>query len=165
MHFQPAMRDLLIGAIVVVWGGVALLRGYLRLRSQARAELSAAIKKQYGEGAKVKIVSSRPRLLGLRLEVDNPLLGTFDVGSGEAQTAQRTLESLRGRIALVKFNPADPQSVQEAIRQYDREVDAKLGPYPQDGMIAETSKKLKRDFRQTVAQQVEKLRRSAAQQK
>jgi hypothetical protein len=165
MHFQPATRDLLIGAVMVLWGGAALLRSYLRLRNKARAEATAEIKKQYGEQATIKTLSTKSRLLGLRVGIDSPLFGTFRLGSSGAEEAQRTLESLHGRIALVKFDPADPQSVQEAIRQYDREVDAKLGQHPQNKIVAEASKKLKSNFRQTVAEQVQKFARSAAGQK
>jgi hypothetical protein len=165
VHFQPATRDLLIGAIVVLWVGAGLLRSYLQISNKARAAVTEQIRNQHGEPTTVKVSSGRPRLFGLRLRVDNPLLGTFDVGSGEAKQAQRKLQSIQGRIAPVKFNPADPQSVQEAIRQFDRDVDAKLGPYPEDKTIAETSKRLKRDFRQTVEEQVGKFARSAARQK
>jgi hypothetical protein len=157
VHFQPSVRTLLIGAIVILWAAVALLRSYLQLRNKARAEVTADLKKQYG--ARAKVFVSRPWLLGLRVRIKSPLFGTVGVGSSEE--TQRALEALRGRIA-VKFNPADPSSVQEAIRQYDREVDAKLGPYPQDTMAAETSERLKRHFRQTVDEQVEKFTRAAA---
>jgi hypothetical protein len=162
-HFQPPMRDLLIGTIVVLWGGATLLRSYLRARNRVKADITAELKKQYGEQATVKSFAFRPRLLGIRF--DSPLFGTFRVGSAEAEAAQHTLESARGTIALVKFNPADPRSVQEAIEQYDRDVDAKLGHYPQNKIVAETRKKLKRDFRHTVEEQVKKFAHSAAEHK
>jgi len=157
------LRDLLIGTIVVLWGGATLLRSYLRSRNRAKADITAEFKKQYGEQAKIKSSAFRPRLLGMRF--DSALLGSFRVGSSEAEVAQHTLESARGRISLVKFNPADPRSVQEAIEQYDRDVDAKLGHYQQNKMLAETCKKLKQDFRRTVEEQVKKFARSAAEHK
>jgi hypothetical protein len=158
------MRDYILGVIVVLWGGAMLLRAYLQTRKNARAKITAEIKRQFGEQPATKVVASKLRLSAPRLVIDSPLFGSFGVGQSGAEEAQRALQSLNG-VVVAKFDPADPHGVQEAIRQYDREIDARLVPYPQNKVVAETARKLKSDFRELVQKRVQRVAHSATERK
>lgn len=89
---------------------------------------------------------------------------TFGISDqGEAEEARRGLQALNGRIMLPKFNPADPQSVQAAIRQMELDIDAKIGPYSKNKIVSEAARKLKSDFREVILKQLKSAARSVPQ--
>ena len=64
--------------------------------------------------------------------------------------AQQALKSLDGPIAALKFNPNDPQSVQNAIRQMEAAVDSKVSLYRNNTMVSELVQELKNKYRQNI---------------
>ena len=54
--------------------------------------------------------------------------------------AQRALQPLNGTIATLKFNPSDPKSVEDAIRQMEAAVDSKTAPYRGNDLVTKVAK-------------------------
>jgi hypothetical protein len=65
----------------------------------------------------------------------------------ELEDAQRAFQSLDGTIATLRFNPDDPESVQEAIRQMEAAVDAKVAPYHGNALVSTVAQKSKAAYR------------------
>ena len=61
----------------------------------------------------------------------------------EAQTA---ISSLDGTIAELRFNPADPQSVEDAVAQMEAAVDEKVAPYQGNPMVMKLASATKETF-------------------
>jgi len=59
------------------------------------------------------------------------------------QDAQRWAASLNGMIGEFKFNPDDPESVQEAIRQMEAAVDSKSAAHRDNPIIVKTAQAFK----------------------
>ena len=64
--------------------------------------------------------------------------------------AQRALESLNGRITTLQFNPDDPESVRNAIRQMESAVDAKVRSYAHNPLVAKVVEATKKNLRQRI---------------
>jgi len=65
----------------------------------------------------------------------------------ELEEAQRGCQSLNGTIATIKFNPADPNSVKEAIRKMEAAVDSKIAPYRGNMLVSQMGKAMKEAYR------------------
>jgi hypothetical protein len=65
----------------------------------------------------------------------------------ELEEAQRALQALDGTIATLRFKPNDPESVQEAIRQMEASVDAKVAPYRGNALVETVTEKSKDAYR------------------
>lgn len=61
----------------------------------------------------------------------------------ELEDAQRAFESLDGTIATLRFNADDPESVEEAIRQMEAAVDARVAPYRGNALVSTVAQKLR----------------------
>jgi hypothetical protein len=59
------------------------------------------------------------------------------------EEAGRALAALNRTVATVKFNPADPQSVAEAICQMEAAVDERIAPYAGNSLVADVAAKFK----------------------
>jgi hypothetical protein len=68
----------------------------------------------------------------------------------ELGEAQRAFESLDGPIATLNFNPDDPDSVQEAIRQIEAAVDDKAAPYGSNALVSTVTGKMKEVYRNKI---------------
>lgn len=71
----------------------------------------------------------------------------------ELEDAQRAFQSLNGTIATLKWNPADPKSVREAIRHMEAAVDRKTAPYRGNDLVAKVAQGLKDTYRQRIIEQ------------
>jgi hypothetical protein len=71
----------------------------------------------------------------------------------ELKDAQRAFQSLDGTIATLKWNPADPKSVQEAIKHMEAAVDRKVAPYRGNDLVAKVAQGLKDTYRQRILEQ------------
>jgi hypothetical protein len=150
------MDERIAVGIAVVLGGT-MLQIYRQVRSGGDyTRITKLIEKRGGANA----VTSKRQFSLRRLGIRVPGFGTFGVDQGEVEEAQRVLQSLHEGIQL-KLDPRDPQSAQQAIRQLDLDVDAKIAPYRHNRMVVEIAKKLKIAYRQVVQQQMEKLVLSA----
>lgn len=68
----------------------------------------------------------------------------------DLEEAQRALQSLDGTITTLKFNPADPKSVEEAIRQMEAAVDNKTAPYRGNELVSKLAQGLKDRYRKQI---------------
>ena len=63
---------------------------------------------------------------------------------------QRALASLDGEITRLSFNPDDPASVQQAIRQMEQAVDGRTAAYSANPMVAKIAEGAKDAFRKRI---------------
>ena len=63
---------------------------------------------------------------------------------------QRALGSLDGTIATLKFNPKNPASVQDAIRQMETAVDQRVAPYAGNALVIKLAEAMKARYREHV---------------
>ena len=68
----------------------------------------------------------------------------------ELEEAQRAFAALDGQITTLNFNPVDPESVQEAIRQMEAAIDAKAAPYKNNQLVQKIIPSLKDRYRQAI---------------
>ncbi len=66
------------------------------------------------------------------------------------QEAQRAAQAIDGEIAELRFNPADPQSVEQAIAQGKAKVDEKLGRYSSNPIAKQMAAALKQKIEESV---------------
>ncbi len=71
--------------------------------------------------------------------------------------AQRALRSLDGTIATLKYDPNEPASVQQAIRQMESSIESKISPWRNNQMVSKIAASLKTQYRQAI------LKRAAEQ--
>jgi hypothetical protein len=71
----------------------------------------------------------------------------------ELEDAQRAFRSLDGTIATLKFDPSDPQSVQNAIRQMEAVIDSKTAAYRGNPLVTKVAKALKDQYREKIVEQ------------
>lgn len=74
----------------------------------------------------------------------------FDKLQRELKDAERALSDLNGTIAQLKFSPGDPASVDAAIREMERAVDAKVAPHRSNAIIDALATKSKETFRKAI---------------
>jgi len=68
----------------------------------------------------------------------------------ELKELQAALQSLHGPIADLKFNPDDPDSIQEAINQMEQAVDEKAAAYSNNPLVSKVVNAVKAQFRQRI---------------
>lgn len=68
----------------------------------------------------------------------------------QLEEAQRGVEALNGTVATLKFDPADPASVQQAIRQMEAAVDGKVASYRNNPLVAKVAQAAKERFRERI---------------
>lgn len=66
------------------------------------------------------------------------------------QEAQRAAQAIDGEIAELRFNPADPQSVERAIAEGKAKVDDKLGRYSSNPIAKQMAAALKQKIEESV---------------
>ena len=62
----------------------------------------------------------------------------------------RFAKAIDGDLVTVKFDPNDTTSVQEAIRQMERAVDAKAAPFRSNSLVMNLAVQTKEKFRQAI---------------
>lgn len=68
----------------------------------------------------------------------------------ELSAAIEAFESLNGELAAVKFDPDDTSSIEAAITEAERAIDAKLTPFRENAMVEAIADDLKANFRQEI---------------
>lgn len=68
----------------------------------------------------------------------------------DLKDAQRAFESLDGTITTLKFDPDDPTSVEDAIRQMEAAVDSKTVPYRGNVLVSNVAEALKEKYREMI---------------
>lgn len=64
--------------------------------------------------------------------------------------AQRAFKSLDGTIATLEFDPDDPASVQNAIRQMEAAIDGKTSRYRNNPLVIQVANGLKDAYRKAI---------------
>jgi hypothetical protein len=80
----------------------------------------------------------------------------LDTLQRQLKEAQRALESLNGTITTLRFSPDDPDSVQQAIRQMEAAVDAKVRPYGQNPLVSTLAQAAKESFRKGILERAKR---------
>lgn len=162
------MHSRIIAGIVALWGGTMLLQFYRRVRSEGDdtitwiARLIAA--KRAGANASPGALPTKRQFSVARVGIRVPGFGTFGLDQSEAEEAARVVRSLTEATKL-KLNLQDPQGVQQAIRQLELDIDARIAPYRHNKMVVEFATKLKTEYRQVIQKQMEKLALSTSKRK
>jgi hypothetical protein len=68
----------------------------------------------------------------------------------EFDEASRACKSLDGTLTTLNFNPAGPDSVNDAIRQMELAVDSKTAPYRSNTLVSQMARELKEMYRQKI---------------
>lgn len=66
---------------------------------------------------------------------------------------ERALSDLDGDIAHLTFDAHDPQSIENAIREFNSAVDQKIAGYSQNDLVAHLVEELKESGRTTILEQ------------
>jgi hypothetical protein len=66
------------------------------------------------------------------------------------EEAERAAKAVHGEIGQLRFNPADPRSVEQAIAEGKAKVDAKLGRYSSNPIAKTMADALKQKIEETV---------------
>jgi hypothetical protein len=66
------------------------------------------------------------------------------------------------RSVRLKFNPDDPQSVQEAIRQMEAAVDSKTAAYRGNALVSKLAEGLKGKYREKILERANRSQRAEA---
>jgi hypothetical protein len=77
----------------------------------------------------------------------------------ELQDAERALSALDGTITSLKFNPDDPQSVRNAVRQMETAIDSKVARYRGNALVSQLVPKMKEQYRQKILELAKKGKR------
>jgi len=64
--------------------------------------------------------------------------------------AQRTITSLNGTIATLEFDPNNPASVEEAVRQMENAVDRRVSSYGHNALVSRVARGAKEQFRRQI---------------
>ena len=74
----------------------------------------------------------------------------FDELSKSLREVERALSELDGDVASVRFDPNDPESIEQAIRSAYAAIDAKLEPYSKNEVVAGLANDLKENCRASI---------------
>lgn len=76
----------------------------------------------------------------------------------QLQKAQEALNQVEGDLGTVRFDPNDPESIEEAIRQIDALIDERLGEHLDNPIIAPLAESMKEKYREAVLEQAQAKR-------
>lgn len=66
------------------------------------------------------------------------------------QDAQEALSNLDGELTSVRFDPADPASIEAAIHEMERVIDERVGSHADNAFVAPLVEGTKERFRQVI---------------
>jgi hypothetical protein len=68
----------------------------------------------------------------------------------QLEEAGKAFQALDGEIAAVRFDPADPVSVEAAVAQVEDAIDAKIAPYRGNAMVENVAAQMKEKYREQI---------------
>ncbi|WP_199555374.1 hypothetical protein [Sandaracinobacteroides hominis] len=74
----------------------------------------------------------------------------LDAFTRQLAEAGKAAAVLDGNIVSLNFDPADARSIQKAIHHMERAVDAKVGRYRNNPLVADMVKQAKAQFREAI---------------
>ncbi|MCX8476747.1 MAG: hypothetical protein MT490_13190 [Sphingomonas sp.] len=76
--------------------------------------------------------------------------------------ASKVLGSMDGTIAQLRFNPNDPASVEEAVREMERAIDAKTAGYSSNPLIRNVAAQMKVTYAAAIRAKADQSRDAGA---
>ena len=70
--------------------------------------------------------------------------------SQSLREAQEALSNLDGELTSVKFDPAEPASIEAAIQEMERVIDERVGRHADNPIVASLVESTKETFRQAI---------------
>lgn len=74
----------------------------------------------------------------------------LDKISRDLEDAQKALAEMDGELGTVSFNPHDPASIEAAIQDVERLIDARLGSYASNPIVGPLAEGMKEQYRQGI---------------
>jgi hypothetical protein len=74
----------------------------------------------------------------------------LDKLTNNLEDAKKALEGLDGELGTVRFNPADPGSIEAAIQEVERLVDERLGAYAANPIVGPLAESMKEKYREAI---------------
>lgn len=71
----------------------------------------------------------------------------LDALTKQFDVAQKAIAGLDGELGVVSFNPEDPTSIEAAIQAVETIIDAKVGRYSSNPIVAQLIEGLKEQYR------------------
>ena len=71
------------------------------------------------------------------------------------ENAQRALAAIDGEIGEVRFNPNNPESIDNAIHEIETMIDSKVAPYGNNEIVAKFVKAAKERYRAKILELAE----------
>jgi hypothetical protein len=87
-------------------------------------------------------------------------ISDLDQLSRQLVEAKKALETLDGELDAVYVDPQDPTSVDAALQRVDAAIDARMGPYADNPIIAPLGQNMKAQYRESILAQVAQARRA-----
>jgi hypothetical protein len=77
---------------------------------------------------------------------------------------RKAVAELDGEIASVKFDPDDPQSIEQAIQTLNSAIDAKIAQYSRNDMVTSMAEELKENGRNAILERAAAARLERGQE-
>lgn len=74
----------------------------------------------------------------------------LDALTKQFDDAQKVIAELDGELTVVNFDPQDPGSIEAAIKEVEAVIDAKVGPYASNPIVAPMIEGMKEQYRQGI---------------
>ncbi len=74
----------------------------------------------------------------------------LDKISRDLEDAQKAVSEMDGELGSVSFDPHDPASIEAAIQEVDRLIDARLGSYASNPIVGPLAEGMKEQHRQGI---------------
>lgn len=68
----------------------------------------------------------------------------------QLKEAQQALAEIDGKLGEVRFDPADAESIENAIVAMEQMIDARLGAYESNSVIGPLAEQMKVSYRQAI---------------
>lgn len=88
----------------------------------------------------------------------------LDAFTRQLDEAGKAIAALDGDLVSLNFDPADAQSVQRAINEMERAVDARVSRYRTNPLVADIVKQTKARFKEAIQQKARQANRNRLNQ-
>ncbi len=82
----------------------------------------------------------------------------FDKLQRQLVEAQRAFAALDGELTTVRFDPADPASIETAVQRVEDVIDERVGRYATNPFVAPLIEQAKEQYRQAILNKAEAAR-------
>jgi len=82
----------------------------------------------------------------------------LDKLSRELGEFSKAIADLEGDITEVRFDPNDPVSIEQAVKQMEAAIDARIEPYSQNSMVTSLVSEMKERYREAILEKATQAR-------